>query len=272
MTKPRSTLAAFARPSCSISRLPSSIEVLVGGLPQLVALEAEVLHADRGLGLVRDHPGAPGAEVLDPADLHVGLVDVDPVVREQVLAVDDQRDRQEVAVAQALGRGLDRAGRGGAGEADRRAQRQRRDDLARLDPLAAGLERGDAAVADLELGDGRVHPHLAAVGDDLVGHRLPHLPRAEARVVELVDQRLDVVLVAEERGLGGREERQALDALGGPLGADLVGRHAPHLLGVGHEEVLVEPLAEAVGDPLLEVVLAALGRDRGPRRRRAGSA
>ena len=43
-----------------------------------------------------------------------------------------------------------------------------------------------------------------------------------------------------------------------------VAGHAPHLLGVGHEEVLVEPLAEAVGDPLLEVVLAALGRDRGP--------
>ena len=83
--------------------------------------------------------------------------------------------------------------------------------------------------------------------------------------MELVDQRLDLVaLVAEERGLGGGEERQALDPLRGPLGADLGGRHAPHLLGVGHEEVLVEPLAEAVGDPLLEVVLAALGLDRGP--------
>ncbi len=58
--------------------------------------------------------GRPRAEVLDAADLDARLVDVDPVVREQVLAVDDQRDRQEVAVAQALGRGLDRAGRGGA--------------------------------------------------------------------------------------------------------------------------------------------------------------
>ena len=135
----------------------------------------------------------------------------------------------------------------------------------RLDALAAGLERDDLAVADLERGDRRVQPDLAAVGDDLVGHRLPHLPRAEARVVELVDQRLDLVaLVAEERGLGGGEERQALDPLRGPLGADLGGGHAPHLLGVGHEEVLVEPLAEAVGDPLLEVVLATVGRDRGP--------
>ena len=91
-----------------------------------------------------------------------------------------------------------------------------------LDALAAGLDRDDPAVADLELGDRRVQPDLAAVGDDLVGHRLPHLARAEARVVELVDQRLDLVaLVAEERGLGGGEERQALDPLGGPLGAQL---------------------------------------------------
>ena len=37
-----------------------------------------------------------------------------------------------------------------------------------------------------------------------------------------------------------------------------VRRDAPDLLGVGLEEELVEALAEAVGDPLLEVVLGAL--------------
>src|SRR5919112_2016741 len=63
---------------------------------------------------------------------------------------------------------------------------------------------------------------------------------------------------------GSAEERQPLDALGGPLGAELGRRDAPHLLGVGLEEVVVEALAEAVGDPLLDVVLAALGLDRGP--------
>jgi hypothetical protein len=78
--------------------------------------------------------------------------------------------------------------------------------------------------------------------------------------VELVDQRLDlVVLVADERGLGGGEEREALDALGRPLGAQLGRGDAPDLLGVGLEEVLVEPLAEAVRHPLLEVLLLALG-------------
>jgi hypothetical protein len=76
-------------------------------------------------------------------------VDVDPVVREQVLAVDHERDGEEVAVAQALGGGLDGPVGGGAGEPDGRAQRQRRDDVARLDPLAAGLDRDDPAVAHL---------------------------------------------------------------------------------------------------------------------------
>jgi hypothetical protein len=65
-------------------------EVVVGHLPELVAGEAEVLHADAGLGRVGDHPWAPGAEVLDPADLDVGLVDVDPVVGKEVLAVEDE--------------------------------------------------------------------------------------------------------------------------------------------------------------------------------------
>ena len=112
---------------------------------------------------------------------------------------------------------------------------------------------------------GRLEAHLAAELLDAGGHGLPHLARAVARVLELVDQRLDLVaLVAEEGGLGGAEEAQALDALGGPLGAHLGGGDAPHLLGVALEEVGVEALAEAVGDPGLEVVLAALGLDRGP--------
>ena len=128
------------------------------------------------------------------------------------------------------------------------------------------------AVAHLELLDGRVEPHLAAAGDDLVGHRLPHLARAEARVVELGDQRLDLVAaVAEEGGLGGGEEREALDPLRGPLGAQLGRRDAPDLLGVGLEEVVVEPLAEAVGHPLLEVLLAALRLDGGPQVGDAGA-
>src|SRR5581483_3487664 len=95
---------------------------------------------------------------------------------------------------------------------------------------------------------------------NVFGHLLPHLTRSVAGVVELGDQRLDLVApVAEERRLGRAEEGQPLDPLGGPLSADLGGRHAPHLLRVRLEEMPVEALAEAVRDPILEAVLASLG-------------
>src|SRR5205807_7448288 len=92
-------------------------------------------------------------------------------------------------------------------------------------------------------------------------------------VVELADQRLDLVaLVTEERGLGGGEEGQPLDALGGPLGADLGGRDAPDLLVVGLEEQAVQPPAEALGDPLLEVLLGRVAlEDRGVQIRQPGA-
>src|SRR5439155_24308715 len=47
-----------------------------------------------------------------------------------------------------------------------------------------------------------------------------------------------------------------LDALGGPLGADLGCRHAPDLLVVRLEEQLEEAPAEAVRDPILERLVA----------------
>ena len=52
---------------------------------------------------VRHHRRAPVVEVLDAADLHARRVDVDPVVGEQLLALEHQRDDEEVAVAQPLG-------------------------------------------------------------------------------------------------------------------------------------------------------------------------
>ena len=42
----------------------------------------------------------------------------------------------------------------------------------------------------------------------------------------------------------GGAEAQALDALGGPIGRDVVAAHAPHLFGVGLEEDRKEPLTE----------------------------
>ena len=76
--------------------------------------------------------------------------------------------------------------------------------------------------------------------DDAVAARLPHLARAEPRILELVDQRLDRRRRAcsatwrEDRA----RERETLDALRRPFRADLGARNAPDLLGVGLEEDL----------------------------------
>ena len=68
-------------------RLAERDQVLVGERPQSVALEAEVFEAEAGELLVGHHLRRPRAEVLDAADLDARLVDVDPVVGEQIRLV-----------------------------------------------------------------------------------------------------------------------------------------------------------------------------------------
>src|SRR3989304_271824 len=96
-----------------------------------------------------------------------------------------------------------------------------------------------------------------------LGGPAPHHPRPEARIVELLDERLDDLLPLrpEERVADGDRERQALDALRRPLRANLRARDAPHFLGVRLEENAVELLAEAVGHPLFKRVLTRIRED-----------
>ena len=109
------------------------------------------------------------------------------------------------------------------------------------------------------------HQHLAlAGGEDLVARRIPHHAGAKARIAEGFEQGLGLLaaaiidLVETERALQPVDhrtpQRQALDPLGGPVGAHLVARHAPHLLGVGLEEDRIEFLAELVGGPVLKAL------------------
>ena len=249
-TKPNSSWSRLASPSCSSSRMPSwtrSSSSMFHSSSPAKQKNSRPTHAFVG---VRHHPRAPGAEVLDPAHVHVRVVDVDPVVREEVLAVQHHGHGEEVAVAHPLRRGDHLGPRVRARHADRVSQRQRRDHGRRLEHLVAHVHAHAAVVLEVELGDLVVQEHLAAELLDVVGHRLPHLAGAVAGVVELRDQARDlVVLVPEERGPGGAEEREVLDPLGGPVGADLGRGHAPDLLRVGLEELVEEPAAEAVRRP-----------------------
>src|SRR5689334_4030760 len=95
--------------------------------------------------------------------------------------------------------------------------------------------------------DGAAHVANPVAGD------LPHLAGAQSGVLELLDQRLDDLALtlagtepAGERGEDGVREGKPLDPLGGPVGGDLAGGHAPDLLGVRLEERPEELAAEPV--------------------------
>ena len=66
--------------------------------PQAIALETEVLEPEACLGFVRHHGRAPVLEVLNSPDFYARIVDVDPVVGEDIGSIDHQSDADEVAI------------------------------------------------------------------------------------------------------------------------------------------------------------------------------
>ena len=96
------------------SRLPSSTSSS-SGIVQYSSPSKTKYSSPRQVRPFLDEVGRPGPEVLDAPDLDVGRVDVDPVVREAGLLGDDQGDGEEVAVVQVVRR-LDapRSGTGGS--------------------------------------------------------------------------------------------------------------------------------------------------------------
>src|SRR3990172_4151113 len=121
----------------------------------------------------------------------------------------------------------------------------------------------DASARMLETNHVGFQFHAASARPRPVRCLLPHHPRPEAWIMELLDERLDNFLpVRPEEGVLDRHgEREALDALRRPLGADLRARNTTDLLSVGLEEDGVQSAPEAVGDPFLKRVLARVGKD-----------
>ena len=102
-------------------------------------------------------------------------MDVDPVVGEEVLAVEDERDGQEVAVAQAVGGFADLGCGLGLGHPTV-AQRQRGDHVRRPKRLAAGPDAHAAVAVDLEFATGafsRTSPPSWRMSSVIVSHIWP---------------------------------------------------------------------------------------------------
>ena len=122
------------------------------------------------------------------------------------------------------------------------------------------LDCADGVVVAVDLPDALLHAHLAALFGDAVAEGFPHHARAQPRIVEFLDQAGGVV--GSGNGIPHRfAQRQIFDPLRRPVGADLVARNAPDLLGIGFEEVPEEPSAETVGYPLVEGGFILAGAD-----------
>ena len=164
--------------------------------------------------------------------------------------IDDQDDREEVAVPERLGRrdDLRRSGRihGADQVANRHGREEVRTEIACHPPLGIrGDEGRDGRTVVLDPHHLAVKVHRPSLRTDPVAHRFPHLAGTEPRILKLVDQGLDHLALArlepaQQAVHDRRDQVQALDPLGRPVGRDLAGGHAPELLGVRLEEDLEE--------------------------------
>ena len=271
-TQPSMTSLAATRPMASISRRPSSIrsasELVQRSSPSKQKYSSPRLLL-RGVG---DEVGRPVLEVLDPADPDVGLVDVDPVVGKRLGPVDDQNDREEVAILERLGGRVEpRPGGGGLMAPDQVADRQGREEVlavVAVGPPARNRERRTRVTADpsCSIRTTRRSRCTAPPARGSGRARLPTSgPDPAAGYWKLVDQRLDHLALGDlsrppKRAIPDRPTRlKPLIRCAAQSAEMLAGRHPPELLGVGLEEDLEEQPAEAVDDPVLE---APLGPDR----------
>ena len=231
---------------------------------RLVPLVDEVLEARGTSG-----PGAPCRATRRRSSgrgrAHLGRVDVDPVVREGVRS----RATTSATVRKSRwcsGRRPPPAPRPAAGGSMRprparrsASTRSTASHSSRVGPFAArrpsrprpGRPRGARATASWP---SRTSPPPR---DDLVAARLPHHPGAEPRVLELLDQRRDLLSDCRRGSDGVQRPALPSDRFLMRWAAQSawisVGRHAPDLLGVGLEEDRGRGAGRSGCDPTLEV-------------------
>ena len=238
-------------------------ELAIRRRPDGIAFETEILEPEARLPGIRHHLRTPVLEILDAADPDGGVMNVDPIVGEDVGALEDEDDRQEIAIRQLLGSGqhlgrrrwidlLDRFRHGDAGD-----KVGAWNDLA--DAVADDNDAVDSTPGSVDRDDVRPGSHHSVAAFDRELDGVPHHARAESGIVEVLDQRLDGRLGLPKHAEERRLQRQVLDPLRGPLGFQLGAGKTPDFLGVRLEEDLEETLAEPVCDPLLEGVFLLIG-------------
>src|SRR5215831_16980351 len=110
-------------------------DLRVGLRPEVIALEAEVLHAVAAKRRIRDEVGRPGFKNLNAPRAHRRIVDVDPVVGKIRPLLHDQRDGHEVAVSESSRRLARGFWRGRLDRLDDLTHWRRRHDVARAGHL-----------------------------------------------------------------------------------------------------------------------------------------
>mmetsp|Transcript_37521 Transcript_37521/g.87502 ORF Transcript_37521/g.87502 Transcript_37521/m.87502 type:complete len:471 (-) Transcript_37521:643-2055(-) len=257
------------------------LQVLFAQRPELVVIARKKFQPQPDCVGVGHHIGAPVVEHLQAADLDAGFLDVDPVVgyvprlatHLGAHAAVEEPDGDEVAVLQPGG---DRQGRGVGCWAQSLHQlpdghgghhRIGVEALPRTLRIA-GDNAFNAPVLAMNFVDRPTAEQSAATALEFRRRGLPHLAGAVLGIKKTLDQRgvLRIGLARDdllERLLGGTADRQALDALRAPVGADVAARNTPDLLGVVLEELAVELAAEAVDEEVFQRLFGLDGAGRG---------
>ena len=178
---------------------PEGNQILVRHRPDVIVLKDEVLET-QARAAVLDHKGRPGSEVLDSADLDLGGVDVDPVVRKALVFRDDQGNGQKIAVMQIIPGCEHRRRRSRCEGTNKVIHGHRRDHMGHLmvNLLAVRPDhrhRGRHPLGHVDGDHARPHGDGSSGGLHQLLTALPHHPRPVLWVLELLNEAGDVRLL-----------------------------------------------------------------------------
>ena len=239
----------------------------IGRVPRGVAAETEAFgHQQRAPR--RRHRRAPVGRLVQPAERNVLAGKIDPGLVGRPLALEHHRHDDEIAVAQprrrrthlgrrVRGQCLNNLGQRNSGQKC----------LARKLVPPSPLPHADTLNAPAVV----VYVHHPGVGGnraralDLIAQALGDAADPEPRVQKPIHERRQRGAALQKRAADGGAQRQALDALRHPLGADVAAADAPDLFAVVAEIKLEQRPARTGPRPSLPATPAARAAAAAPR-------